>query len=328
MTSLCARCSMLAIAIVLLVGGCAELVQVGDSQPDKRSWHSKAGWTAENYFSDPQVIALCEAIEADDLEEIDRLVAAGADVNAKGKGNMTPLLWAFPDNKLERFKRLLEHGADPNVITKSDFGNPKAFQPGDSVTHMAAKTRFSGYLQCVMEHGGDPNLVEPRWGSTPIFTVITAGVPDRKERVQLLIDKGADVDHVNSVGATPAIEAVGWFGQYDVALMLLKAGADAGIYVENQNSKLIHAVVGDERRLPYASPQQRAEYQELLQWLVDHGESAEEARKDLDRWRERAGKLPPKRLGQLLKKEIAERVAREQAEADEEAAEKQGEEKQ
>jgi hypothetical protein len=49
------------------------------------------------------VIALCKATEANDIAEIDRLVAAGADVNAQGEGNMTPLLWAYPDNKLERF---------------------------------------------------------------------------------------------------------------------------------------------------------------------------------------------------------------------------------
>jgi hypothetical protein len=30
-----------------------------------RSFHQRCGWKAEDYFTDPQVIALCRAIEAD-----------------------------------------------------------------------------------------------------------------------------------------------------------------------------------------------------------------------------------------------------------------------
>ena len=85
----------LAVVLVFLpLAGCTEVSRVVGS-----TWHEKCGWKAKDYFDDPQVIALCQAIEANDLKEIDRLVAAGANVNAKGKGNMTPLLWAYPDNQ-------------------------------------------------------------------------------------------------------------------------------------------------------------------------------------------------------------------------------------
>ncbi len=106
----------------LAVAGCGEVTLVTGS-----TWHQKCGWKAEDYFDDPKVVALCKAIEANDLAEMDRLIAAGADVNAKGKDGMTLLLWAYPDNKLDRFKKLLEHGADPNVITKSDFNTHGGF---------------------------------------------------------------------------------------------------------------------------------------------------------------------------------------------------------
>src|SRR5215471_13824001 len=99
------------------------------------TFHENFGWKAEDYFTDPQVIALCKAIQANDLTEMDRLITAGANVNAKGKDNMTPLLWAFPDNKLDRFKKLLEHGADPNVAIKSDLNTHEGFGIGDCVTH-------------------------------------------------------------------------------------------------------------------------------------------------------------------------------------------------
>jgi hypothetical protein len=110
------RATYLLVAVVTLVG-CGEASRITGT-----TWHQKFGWKAEDYFSDPQVIALCHAIAANNLAEIDRLVAAGANVNAKGKGNMTPLLWAFPDNKLDRFERLLKHGAGPCSETGEDWG--------------------------------------------------------------------------------------------------------------------------------------------------------------------------------------------------------------
>ncbi len=143
------RRAVIALAcIVTLLVGCGELAKVVESTS-----HQKYGWKAEDYFDDPQVIALCNAIETNDLKELDRLVAAGADVNSEGKGKMTPLLWAFPDNKLERFKKLLELGADPNVVIESDFDTRGGMSAGDSVTHMACKTEFPGYFEAVFKHG-------------------------------------------------------------------------------------------------------------------------------------------------------------------------------
>jgi hypothetical protein len=68
------------IAVGMLLIGCSDSAGQVSSTPggkSKISWHSKCGWKAEEYFSDPQVVALCKAIEANDLKEIDRLVAAG-----------------------------------------------------------------------------------------------------------------------------------------------------------------------------------------------------------------------------------------------------------
>jgi ankyrin repeat protein len=91
---------------------------------------------------------LCKAIEENDVGEIDRLVAAGADVNAKGKENMTPLLWAFPDDKPERFKKLLELGADPNArLPQSELGFP-----------------FAGGLGCRRRLPGPRSCKRPRSG--------------------------------------------------------------------------------------------------------------------------------------------------------------------
>src|SRR5690606_15473719 len=111
-----------------------------------------------------------------------------------------PLLWAFPDNKLERFKRLLEHGADPNVIVESDFGTRSAILPGESVTHMASGTAFLGYFEAVFAHGGDPNLPKETAlgnGDTSIFCVLKGMASDKKAKVKALADKGAKLNHLN-----------------------------------------------------------------------------------------------------------------------------------
>jgi uncharacterized protein len=181
----------------------------------KSTWHGKFDWRAEKYFRDPQVVALCHAIEANDLTEMQRLIDRGANVNARGKGNMTPLLWAFPDNCPERFRLLLHAGANPNVIVESDFGTRNlGIQPGDSVTHMTAKSAFPQQFRDVMDHGGDPNLRNPRTNETVLGLLIRTA---NRERIRLLLDKGADLNLLSG-SSPPVIEAISWFGQYDLAL--------------------------------------------------------------------------------------------------------------
>ena len=117
-----------------------------------------------------------------------------------------------------------------------------------------------------------------------------------------------------AVGATPVMTAVGWGGQYDLAIMMLEAGADHRAYEESQIQRLIHRVVREERRLNSATLEQKAKFHELVKWLEDHGESYAEAKKDRDRWDSWS-----RTTGEIKEKmdaEIAARKAREQAAAE------------
>lgn len=78
---------LMAVALCLPAAGCGLMAMLPGA-----TVHQRCGWKAVDYFTDPQVIALCHAIEANDLAEMERLVTEGADVNAQGKGKMTPLL--------------------------------------------------------------------------------------------------------------------------------------------------------------------------------------------------------------------------------------------
>ena len=277
-----------------------------------RTYHQRCGWKAEDYFTDPKVIALCRAIEANDLAEMERLVQAGTDVNARGKGNMTPLLWAFPDNHLPRFKWLLEHGADPNVKIESEFNTRGFMVPGDAVTHFVCKTAFPGYFDAVFEHGGDPNLRTSLYEDVPLTLVIKGGGGGNREgKIRALIAAGADPD-MFSGQITPTVNAVTWGGQYGLANLLLDLGADHRVYEKNGMRRLIHFAVLEEQAFRGDDPQQKADYQALLKRLTDLGESIELARKDIKRWDSWSGAT----YDQKMAAEIAERKAREKAEAE------------
>ena len=109
---------------------------------------------------------------------------------------------------------------------------------------MACRTEFPGYFEVVFAHKGDPSLVKISTfkGDTPIFSVITGIAPNKLAKIKLLIDKGVDLNHMNGSWATPVMQAVSWGGRYDIALMMLQAGADYNVYVPKSNTKLIHIV--------------------------------------------------------------------------------------
>ena len=279
-----------------------------------RTYHQRCGWKAEDYFTDPKVIALCRAIEANDLAEMERLFQAGTDVNARGKGNMTPLLWAFPDNHVPRFKWLLEHGADPNVKIESEFNTRGFMVPGDAVTHFVCKTAFPGYFDAVFEHGGDPNLRTSLYEDVPLTLVIKGGGGGNREgKIRALIAAGADPD-MFSGQITPTVNAVTWGGQYGLANLLLDLGADHRVYEKNGMRRLIHFAVLEEQAFRGNDPRQKADHQALLKRLTDRGESYDAAKADIARWDSWF-----RETGEFRKKmdaEIAERKAREQAEAE------------
>lgn len=299
------RIAILALAL-LMITGCGRLVGM------RKTYHQRCGWKAEDYFTDPKVIALCRAIEANDLAEMERLVQAGTDVNARGKGNMTPLLWAFPDNHLPRFKWLLEHGADPNVKIESEFNTRGFMVPGDAVTHFVCKTAFPGYFDAVFEHGGDPNLRTRRYEDVPLTVVIKWGPGNREEMIRKLIALGANPNMLSG-GRTQAMRAVSWGGQYGLANLLLDLGADHRVYDQKGLRRLIHFAVREEQAFRGDDPRQKADYQALLKRLTDRGESIELARKDIKRWY--SWSRTTNEYNEKMAAEIAERKAREQAEA-------------
>lgn len=282
--------SWLALFISALAGGCTEAKQVVDlaqTMADHRAkgpMHERLKWKAEDFFTDAGVINLCEAIEARDLAEIRQLVRSGVDVNARGRGNMTPLLWAFPMGE-SVFRTVLKLGADPNVALTRNYLNLQ----GKSVTFAAVKlvdgpiykqcfydVPMDNYLSIVLENGGNPNQ-EDLSGETPLFDTALSEPRKLSKKIHLLLDAGGDVNHQNYQGDTPLLSASQY--RFDAKMALLKSGADYRIpnkygfdvILRLQQDRTDRESKG-ERGLP------TADAEALFDWLTKEGVSWEAAR--------------------------------------------------
>jgi hypothetical protein len=252
-------------------------------------WHARVGWKAEDYFQDDQVIALCRAIEADDLPTMEKLIKDGANLNAVGKDGMTPLLWAFPERKFPRFELLLKHGADPNVMIKSNLGlKSQPFHPypsggrllddrgcaaGDSVLHLAARSPQIEYLRAVIAHGGDANLVNPTTGQRPLHVVINRNYHfDVMQRVELLLVAKAEInvfdDYTLNYPVTRAVNE----DLYDVALLLLRSGADPNLIPPKGKQTLADVMKRKRANQDWSNPSDPRikMFAELEEWLKDN----------------------------------------------------------
>ncbi|WP_254509367.1 ankyrin repeat domain-containing protein [Anatilimnocola floriformis] len=302
---------LLICTILVTTSACARMENQQATTP-REAFHEKYQWNAEDYFTDPKVIRLCHAIEADDIAMIERLVADGADINAQGKGRMTPLMWSFPGRKLGRFCRLLELGANPNVFFESDFNTKgHGFLAGESVTELAASSHFPRYFDFVMNHGGNPKLINPVTKNGLLIAMLRSGVPDVVDRIQLYAGKGGDLNQKSSDGCPAIMEAAKYFGQFRAVLRLMDLGANPKAYWEDENKKLAHMVVTFRNEADSLSEEAKSDLTELERRLTNVGESLDEAAADKKRWR--SWDWPSGVGRKLMAAEVAERHSREAA---------------
>ena len=148
---------------------------------------------------------------------MNRLSEQGVDVNAVGKGDITPLVCAFAASNKAGYKRLLELGASPNVQMENGLG----------IMYFAtAEADDSEWIELALRYGGDPNFVYTKSRSYPKRTPIFDAIEEHHVRaVELLIEAGADVTHKSRHGLSP-LEYALMKHLYDIAYLLLEAGAD------------------------------------------------------------------------------------------------------
>ena len=142
---------------------------------------------------------LRNAAHRSNLAEVNRLLEAGADPNAKGNNDYTPLHRSY---NAEITSALLAAGADPNAKNKN----------GRTPLQSTYNAEITSAL---LAAGADPNTKD-NYGYTPLHRAYNA------EITSALLAAGADSNAKNNNGETPLHEA----RNAEIAAALLAAGAD------------------------------------------------------------------------------------------------------
>ena len=124
---------------------------------------------------------LHKAAEAGDVEKVRRLIAEGADVNAKGRDGGAPLHAAADEPEVA--KLLIENGANVNAKALDD----------DTPLHQADEPEVTALL---LANGANVHATDVN-GDTPLHKA------DEPESAVLLLEHGADVHAKNNIGWTP-----------------------------------------------------------------------------------------------------------------------------
>jgi len=192
--------------------------------------------------------ALHWAVHHDDVDLAQRLIRAGADVNAVNQYQITPMAEASIIGNTVMIETLLKAGADANA------------KNGDGQTALMgiARTGNVEAARLLLERGADVNAKENWRGQTALMWAVAAGLP---EMVKELVAHKADLNarsNVNQwdrdVTAEPRRKYMplgGWTpllfaareGCLECARILVKAGADLNIQDPDGVSPIVTATV-------------------------------------------------------------------------------------
>lgn len=178
------------------------------------------------------------AAARDAAAEIGRLLAAGANPEARDGNGRTALHVAAFTSSAAAARALVAGGAQVNALDAQRY---------DIVTISAVKNDVA-MLRLALALGTSPRNVTSPYEGTALIAAAHLG---HEEMVRELIRAGAPLDHVNNLGWTALLEAVilGDGGPRHVAVLraLVQAGANRGLPDRQGVSALEHA-----RRRGYA----------------------------------------------------------------------------
>jgi len=174
---------------------------------------------------------LITAASIGDLDLVNRLLQAGASVQATDDRGRSALLAAVYSRRGDVARVLIQAGADVN--RKDGEAN--------SPFLLAAATNQIDVVRLTLAHGADLNSTD-RYDGTAL---IAASQHGNVEVVKLLLSAGVPVDRVNQLGWTALLEAIilgdGSSRYEDIVQALLDAGADANLADRDGVSPTRHA---------------------------------------------------------------------------------------
>jgi serine/threonine-protein phosphatase 6 regulatory ankyrin repeat subunit A/serine/threonine-protein phosphatase 6 regulatory ankyrin repeat subunit B len=159
--------------------------------------------------------ALFDAIEANDLEAVERCVEQGADVNVKNNVGRLSLYEAAGNSSVEILKYLVLQGAKVN---RED-------------TTVSAIWDYRSFLMSWI-------------GGVTLLHTAAAGNPN-VEMVKYLVSQGTDVNAKNEHGQTPLHYAACWNPNVEVLKYLVSQGADVSAKDKRGGEPLHYAISGN-----------------------------------------------------------------------------------
>jgi drug/metabolite transporter superfamily protein YnfA len=184
-------------AIVLCAGDPVLLVSafwIGEETATVHRLQLNAGVNSgrNDFGDDPALLAVAQAIAANNQEAIRAAAKSVPNLNAAGRDGATLLCWTVQQSwqrreLVEAIKTLLSLGADPNYTN----GKDKSFALGYSV-HGPAEG-----LRAMLDAGGNPNALNA-YGWPLIFMHFKLGYyeDEERKRIDLLLDRGADINAI------------------------------------------------------------------------------------------------------------------------------------
>jgi ankyrin repeat protein len=171
-----------------------------------------------------QYTGIHAAAASGDTAEIERLIAAGATLEARDARQRTPLHIAAFMRRHDTARALMRIGANPNAFE---------WQRYDIVT-IASVANDVDMLKLAIEGGGSARNVTSPYDGTALIAAAHLG---HVEVVRTLIAANAPLDHVNNLGWTALIEAVilGDGGPRHTAVVEALVAAGAGLNIPDRS---------------------------------------------------------------------------------------------
>ncbi len=226
-------------------------------------------------FQGTAVWILAKAVEDEDSVTMKKIILKekpNLDFKESKFGN-TLLMLAVVKNKYDSAKILLDAGASPN--TSDTFR-------GTTAVIDAAGNDDPKYLKLLLSHGGNPNALEnvqvkenDSARTTALSKAISNLDPASLEKVQLLVEAGADMNYSNEGNpayTTLPLGAAFKQDKLDVALYLLQKGADYKkvMYVMVDNHKVYILEALRKCTIDLESKQYKSKL-EVIQFLKEKG---------------------------------------------------------
>ena len=191
---------------------------------------------------DTKEAAIHKAVSKQNVDAVQQMLAAGANINAQAKDGTTPLAMAVSEDSEEMVRSLLDKGADIvygecSALEESisynesqhfsilmEYAPDPNMKGKDGKTALMRATQY-GHEKIVDEllsAGADPNMLSREKQNALFFL----GFNSKSEIVEKLIDEGINVNQVDQYGRTPLLEAMNGSYDLDNIKALVNAGAD------------------------------------------------------------------------------------------------------